>query len=499
MKFTIIIPPVTCHNLDPHSGFPFIPHMAAYLAAELNKFSDVQIIDSFSDDPNNSYLEDNFIFLGLDIKKIVKKINKDSDGIFIYARTVIDFKILTLLISAIKNDLLIPIIIFENSQCVDALSLESVYKELLLAKADIIIFGEPENRANEIAALIRNKKYNKEIKGIAHNLLNNKPYYNNNTPFDNEIDKFTFPLWEKWNLDGYWKINYAHPPIKKKDRFVTLITSRGCPFKCTFCVAPKINPNWRYRTAKNVVDEIEYFNKKLNINDFHISDFNPTINEKRFVEICNEIINRKINITWKVAQGTKIETIKNNSTIDLFYRSGCRFLSFSPESGSERIMHNFIKKPFNYEFALEKTKIFKKNNIRTQACFVIGMPGEDKYDRKLSLKFMIKLAKAGLDEVACYIITPVPGSKIFDQITGYSNLSECSHTPIWRKDIKELLLFRKKFYLTFLIIKFVFHPFEFLRICYALLSRNFETKMEMSLYKKYKLYKLYLQAKYKTN
>ena len=487
---TILIPPVTSHNLDPHSGFPFIPHMAGYLAGELKKFdSNLQILDSFSESPTNiNFLED-LMFQGLSLNSIEKKISTNTKNIFIYARTIIDYEIILKLIKHFKKIDKYNIIIFENTQCVDALVLKPIYDDFLNAGANIVIFGEPENRIKSVLEFLRNKDQinkNLNIKGVAIK-FNNFFYLNKESLFDEDIDKFSFPYWDEWNLNGYWKLNYAHPPIKKGDRFVTLITSRGCPFRCTFCVAPELNPTWRFRSPKNVVDEIEYFNKKLNINDFHISDLNPTIRENRIIDICKEIIRRNIKITWKVAQGTKIETIKNLDTLKLMYESGCRFLSFSPESGSAEVMKDIINKPFKYDVALETVKAMRKIGIRSQACFVVGMPGEKKMHRKESMNYMQKLAKAGVDEVACYIITPLPGSKIFKDISGYKSLSQCSHTPTRRKDFRELYTFRIKFYLSFLFFKFIFNPKQFYLVFQRLITLKFETKMEMSLYKKMKL------------
>ena len=495
---TIIIPPVTSHNLDAHSGFPFIPHMAGYLAGEIKKFdNNLQILDSFSEDPTNINCINDLMFQGLSINEIDNRINKKSKNIFIYARTVIDYEIIVSLIRHFSKKKKYNIVVFENSQCVDALVLKPIYKNFLDAGANVIIFGEPENRVKKILEYLNKDSKidnNLKIKGVAIK-FKNFFYLNEESIFDKDIDKFSFPYWDHWNLNGYWKLNYAHPPIKKNDRFVTLLTSRGCPFRCTFCVAPELNPTWRFRSSKNVVDEIEYFYNKLNINDFHISDLNPTIREQRIIDICKEILDRNLKITWKIAQGTKIETIKNLDTLTLMYKSGCRFLSFSPESGSEEVMKNIIKKPFKYNVALETVRAMCKVGIRSQACFVVGMPGEKKIDRQKSINYMKKLVKAGVDEVACYIITPLPGSKIFNEIKGYSSLSQCSHTPNWRKDFNELYIFRIKFYIIFLTLKLIFHPKQFYLVFYRLFTLNFETKMEMSFFKKIKLilmrYKMY--------
>lgn len=494
---TILIPPVTCHNLDPHSGFPFIPHMAGYLSSAIKSYdSNLQILDAFSEGYEQINIFGDFMIIGLSVKEILNKVNKKTKNIFIYARTVIDYEILTLIIKELKKTKKYKIIIFENTQCVDALVLKPIAKDLLGIGSDMILFGEPENRIQEILSFLDpNNKNDIYIKGAAYK-KNNEVIIENNTPFSKNLDDIKFPAWENWNFDGYWNINYSHPPTKKNDKFVTLITSRGCPFRCTFCVAPELNPTWRFRSSKNVVDEIEYFNKNLGINDFHISDLNPTIREGRFIDICNDIISRNLNVTWKIAQGTKIETIKNFETFKLMYKAGCRFLSFSPESGSPEVMKNLINKPFKHDYALECVKYLKKNKIRTQACFVIGMPGELNKHRLSSFIYMIKLAIKGLDEVACYIITPLPGSKISNQLSGYSSLSECSHSPTWRKDFYKLYFFRFFFYLSFVFIKSLFHPIQSILVPFRIINLNFETKMEMAIYKKLKL--IYLKVSHIT-
>ena len=156
-------------------------------------------------------------------------------------------------------------------------------------------------------------------------LLKNKLIVNENEVYNKDLDNITFPLWQKFNMRGYWEVGYSHAPIKKNKKFLPIITSRGCPYRCKFCVSPTLNPNWRYRSAKNVVDEMEYFHNTLNVVDFHVSDLDPTVNEKRIIDICNIIIQRKLKIEWKLSQGTKVETIKNMSTLDLMKKVRFKF------------------------------------------------------------------------------------------------------------------------------------------------------------------------------
>ena len=155
------------------------------------------------------------------------------------------------------------------------------------------------------------------------------------------------------------------------------MTSRGCPYPCKFCIEPELNNRkWRFRSAKNIVDEIEYFKNKYSIDEFHIEDLNPTINDNRTREICYEILKRNIVVKWKICAGTKIETIKNEDTIDLMFKAGCKYISISPESGSEEIMKN-IGKPFYLTHANRIIKRMNDKNIFSQACFVLGYLNEN--------------------------------------------------------------------------------------------------------------------------
>jgi hypothetical protein len=93
------------------------------------------------------------------------------------------------------------------------------------------------------------------------------------------------------------------------------------------------------------------------------------------------------------------------------------------------------------------------------------------------------LTRQGVDEIALFIITPVPGSAIYDQIEGYDSLSELNFSPVWRSDYQELNRFRLRLYFKFLLWKLRYHPTKLLRQPINFLRRKFETKMEMVPYR----------------
>ncbi|MGK5094791.1 radical SAM protein [Deltaproteobacteria bacterium TL4] len=482
----IISPHVVVHNLDVHTGIPFMPHMAAHLAGALNAHGyEVQVIDCFGYQPHFRSLKGEFMLLGVSEDWVVEHVYPDCKIAFLYCKTVEDLISIEALIKALKrHHPQIKLCVFENIQTVNSFSLKSLVPELLEIGTDVAILGEPELRCHDIAqALITGQPLNL-IPGIAY-WENDIIRLNKEESFNNNLDDLPFPLWEKFPLEGYWIARFAHAPVKN-EKFLPILTSRGCPYKCTFCIAPTLNPRWRSRSAKNVVDEMEYFYKTLGVSDFHISDLDPTIDETRTQNICEEIIARKLPVSWKIAQGTKIETIKNTLTLEKMAQAGCKFFSFSPETGSPKLL-KIMKKPFNHEHALNMVRSMNQLGIRMQACFIAGVPGEDEEDRQISIEYVKKLVIAGVDEIAVTIFTPLPGAALSDAIEGWTHHSQLTHSPTWRKDYSEIQHYRMRMYRTFFLWKLLYFPKKVVREIYGLLTGNFETKMEMSLYKYLKL------------
>jgi radical SAM superfamily enzyme YgiQ (UPF0313 family) len=366
---------------------------------------------------------------------------------------------------------------------VTSFSLKHVAGDLLKNCAEVLLLGEPERRVAELTKKIFGDEPLEPIPGLAYLDSGNIRFTAEPEP-DSDLDSLPFPAWENYPFQGYWFSVFTHGP-RQKERFLPLLTSRGCPFQCRFCITPEINNRWRARSPVNVVDEIEHFLKIMQVSDFHISDLNPGIDEKRIRDISDEIISRKLKINWKLAQGTKID-ILGRDTIELMGRAGCNYISFSPETGSRELL-KAMRKPFNYEHALEMVRVMDRNGIRSQACFIAGLPGEDEAAQKLTRLYIRKLVKNGLDEIGVFGFAPIPGSELSRYIKGYAHYSECTFNPSWREDYKQVAAFRLSLYLTFFLCKLT-HPLKVLREIQRFFSRRFETKMEMSLYKLIKLY-----------
>jgi anaerobic magnesium-protoporphyrin IX monomethyl ester cyclase len=457
MNIVLINPNLIVQSNDRFTtGVIYMPIGLAYVAAVMRSNNmPVTVIDSFGESPRQARLNNKFMILGITPEEVCDKITNDSTVVFIFANQVINHLSLVEIIQTIKkNRPKLPVVILENTQAVTAYALKPVAKELFETGADYILTGEPEKRCVQIAKLIEQRSANEivDIDGVYNSVedLN----YKENTPKNEvnikikqssvnltELDELPFPAWDLFPIENYWKLGFAHGPLTT-DKYIPLLTSRGCPYPCKFCVIPSTtNRKWRARSAKNVVDEIEYFKSEYGVTEFHLEDLNSTIQDTRIRSICEELISRNLNITWKIVAGTKVESIKKEETIDLMAKSGCKYISISPESGSPEVM-KLIDKPFKLDHAVKLVKRMNEVGIYSQACFVLGFPGETAADRKLTRNLVKDLTIKGVDEIALFMISPVPGSEIFDLYEGYNSLSDLNFTPTWREDYKELSTFR---------------------------------------------------------
>ena len=163
-------------------------------------------------------------------------------------------------------------------------------------------------------------------------------------------------------------------------------------------------------------------------------------------------------------------------------RAGCRYISISPETGSPRLLRE-MNKPFDLEHAERIVRRMGETGIASQACFILGFPGETPEDRRMTWDLVRRMTKFGVDEIALFIITPVPGSAIYEQMQGYQSLSDLTFSPVWRRDYAELSHFRMRLYLAFLFWKLWYHPLKIMRQPFDFLRRSFHTKMEMVPYR----------------
>ena len=243
---------------------------------------------------------------------------------------------------------------------------------------------------------------NEEIAGITYR-QKNQILRNSDKPLIQNLDELPYPAYDLVDINLY------HETIFKKLPVVTTVTSRGCPFNCSYCLFPQrvFGRSFRARSAKNVVDEMEYikYQMKGELVFFHDDTF--TVDKERVYEICNEIKRRGLKIKWDTL--TRVDTV-DRELLEKMHEAGCVMIRLGVESSSEKILEN-IRKGFTIEKVVETFNMAKEIGIETLATVMFGLPGETKKTITDTIDFIIKLDPSF---VQFSIATPYPGTDFYD-------------------------------------------------------------------------------------
>ena len=316
-------------------------------------------------------------------------------------------ELLTILrqLRAARPDAMIAVL--ENAQAVTGYSLRATKQAFFDAGADALICGEPLPIWDDVARALDDSSLSCAAVVRPGQPATSRPARDRATaaPF-----RYPVPAWDLFPIANYWALPYAHGP--KNGRYLPLLTSRGCPFGCDFCVVPATSSRiWKPRPPEEVVDEIVTLRDSFGVRTFAVEDLNPTVDHTRWERICELLIERDAGVKFGFVAGTKAETVQVDQ-LPLFAAAGCRYISISPESGSSRLMQ-VIGKPFDHAHGLRLVAACRAAGIRTQACFLVGHPAETREDHRQSRAYLRALVDAGLDEVAVFVVASFAGSELY--------------------------------------------------------------------------------------
>ncbi len=475
MRITLISPRIAIQKGDfLGSGVPYWPVDLAVLAAYLKeKGNDVSVIDLFGASPDTLEEKDDHYLQGKPFRRYIETPQiTEADLFILYAMSYMSHGELISIVNLIRScrdNVLVCML--ENSQAVTAYALPQVSEDFFHCGVDALFCGEVYWNWDEIETFIKGSKT------VPENVLIPNPPKDHK--FSRKIKKkpsYPVPAWELFDVENYWSLPYSHGP--KTKRYLPMLTSRGCPYPCDFCVVPETNnKSWRPRSAEEVVDEFITLRDKFGVRHFQIEDLNPTVKGARWDKICSLLVERKVGIFFYFVSGTKAESI-NIEQIPTYARAGCRYISISPESGSTDVL-KAIGKTFDHAHGLALIEACHKNGIYTQACLLVGHPAEKSSDHKLSCDYLQNMVEIGLDEVGVFVVAPFAGSKLHKQgtIDQDSSQSLVSFSPKGRQNWETLAQRRSELIKIFFIGKLKKGPGIWIQGVRALLGTP-KTKME---------------------
>ncbi len=196
----------------------------------------------------------------------------------------------------------------------------------------------------------------------------------------------------------------------KKDNYrenrAFILSSRGCPYKCIFCSLPAIPDKVRYRSAENVVEEIATLSK-LWQGRFLFIDDTFTLNRTHVVDICQQVINRNIKISW--VANTRADLV-DDELLRLMSQAGCEEIALGVESGSERVRMEIIGKKIKDKQISKAVTLCRKNRIKASFFLMLGFPTETTEDIEKTVQCGQRFKP---DIIGVHLTVPMPGSRLF--------------------------------------------------------------------------------------
>ena len=296
-------------------------------------------------------------------------------------------------------------------------------QSLIDSGADYAAIGEGERTLNQLATGIPPAQVEGLIywengkpvqsKSAGKELIEQKELYTLQVgklkrDFQLNIDDFGEPDWESidprtYPVAPHGMIAHAHP-------LAPIVTTRGCPYSCTYCSAPiTAGKRMRYRDPIKVVDEIEKLVNDYGVKEIQIEDDNFTLNRKHCINVCKEILKRNIKVLWSLPNGVRIDKL-DKEMLSLMKQSGCCSMALGIESANQRIL-DMIKKELNKEVVTKTCKEISEAGIEGVGFFMIGFPTETREEIKNTINFALSLP---LTRANFTKVTPLPGTELFD-------------------------------------------------------------------------------------
>jgi radical SAM superfamily enzyme YgiQ (UPF0313 family) len=287
---------------------------------------------------------------------------------------------------------------------------------------DIAVIGEGEYTMLDVAQAFEGKKKLSDVKGIAHR-ENSAVVVNSPRPLIKNLDVLPFPAYDLVDMEQYLnpkKIGYR----SFQNRAISMITSRGCPFNCCFCaVHLHMGHRFRAHSADYVLDHIQYVVDKFKVKNIFFEDDNLTLDVKRFEEICDGIIKRKIKIGWETPNGVRADCL-NLELLKKMKLSGAKSIFIGVESGDQQILDNVICKNLDLNRVVEFAKNARQIGLKTGAFYIIGFPGETKENMQRTVDFALDLKRKYDVGMHLFMATPSYGTKLYDECKAKGYIQE---------------------------------------------------------------------------
>jgi radical SAM superfamily enzyme YgiQ (UPF0313 family) len=352
---------------------------------------------------------------------------------------------------------------------------------------DAVVLGEGEETFIALVRRVAAGEEWRDLPGLAVR-IDGEVRSNGLSARTRAVDDLPLPDWDSFPIEEY--ISRHQINGINLGRSMPILSTRGCPYRCTFCSSPDMwTTRYIARDPVKVVDEMELYHRKYDVVNFDFQDLTAIVKRQWVVAFCRELMRRGLNVTWQMPSGTRSEVF-DEEVADLLFRSGCRALAFAPESGAPEILQA-IKKQVDLKHMLQAMRIAVRRDFRLSCFIVIGFPQDTPESLRRTLSLIRRMALIGVHDVAVTKFVPYPGSALFRQLQqdGVIQLDDAffvspmdfytSTAPSYAPALTTRRLYWTMiwFFTNFYVLSFLCHPMRTARILLrAVLTGTEETR-----------------------
>jgi len=224
--------------------------------------------------------------------------------------------------------------------------------------------------------------------------------------FIEDLDSLPMPAYDLIDVKAYWKCQTSVPVARR--HYATLITSRGCPYRCIWC-HNIFGKRIRMHSAERVLDEMGHLHTTYGVDDFDIEDDTFNFDRERVIAICDGLHRRGLDVKLTIPNGVRGD-ILTEEVIDALVDAGMYMCMFALESGSPRIQ-KLTRKNLNIPKFLENCAYAARRRVFIQSCCMMGFPTETEEDLQQTIDVA---AGAAFHTASFFTVTPYPGTPLHD-------------------------------------------------------------------------------------
>ncbi len=246
----------------------------------------------------------------------------------------------------------------------------------------------------------------RRVKGISFQAMNGQVIHTPDRSAIEDLDSLPFPAYHLFKMERYTNLQ---PTIDRiEGHSYPILTSRGCPYRCTYC--SQIMPRrWRMRSPESVVEEWRWLVRDRKAQEIGVLDDSFNIDRKRVLEICERLIAEGLNhVPWITINGIRANLV-DQELLGRMRQAGCIRTAFGVESGNQRILDSVIDKHLTLEQVRAAFQAARRVGMETIGFFIIGLPGETEETMEDTIRFACELDPI----VANFsMATPFPGTEM---------------------------------------------------------------------------------------